>query len=123
MNASQEVIRAEQLTLGRKQAATEGDAITTLSKGQETRRHAPINRSPHKESLRGHEAFLKGLEQSEATVQFEKAGSGEIVIGKVKCSDKFTISVKTAESTRVLFKHDISEFSTPNVVRPTGEPQ
>lgn len=67
----------------------------------------------------GHEAFLKALESSNATVEVEKASSGERVVGKIKASDKYTISLRvpfTANdwdgpyATRVIFKHDISEF-------------
>lgn len=70
-------------------------------------------------SPKGHEAFLKALESSGAVVCFVMASSGEKITGKVKTSDKFTISVAVPvatgseqHTTRVLFKHDISEFST-----------
>ena len=67
----------------------------------------------------GHEAFLKALESSNATVEVEKASSGDKVIGKIKASDKYTISLRVPNTpgdwegpyqTRVIFKHDISEF-------------
>lgn len=67
----------------------------------------------------GHEAFLKALESSNATVEIEKASSGEKVIGKIKASDKYTVSLRVPHTagdwegpyaTRVIFKHDISEF-------------
>lgn len=62
---------------------------------------------------KGHEAFLKALEASSSTVYFEKASSGNVVVGTVKCSDKYTVSViDESGQTRVLFKHDISEFWT-----------
>lgn len=65
---------------------------------------------------KGHEAFLKGLENSRVDVVFEKMSSGEKITGVVKTSDKYTISVvQPLEGgryvTRVLFKHDISEFT------------
>ena len=79
----------------------------------------PVARKPN--APKGHEAFLKALEASNAVVLFEKSSSGEKVTGKIKCSDKYTISVQVPLPnetdkyiTRVLFKHDISEFSTPN---------
>lgn len=87
----------------------------------------PTLRKPVKLSIapKGHEAFLKALESSGATVEFEKASSGEKVVGKIKTSDKYTVSLAVQISpesdeyvTRVLFKHDISEFST--VARGTG---
>lgn len=59
---------------------------------------------------KGHEAYLKALESSGAEVAFEKASTGVVVTGVVKTSDKFTVSVQTTQGTRVLFKHDISEF-------------
>lgn len=68
----------------------------------------------------GHEAFLRALESSGATVEIEKASTGEHVVGKIKASDKYTISLRVPHTqgdyngpytTRVLFKHDISEFS------------
>lgn len=67
----------------------------------------------------GHEAFLKALESSNATVEIEKASSGDKIIGKIKASDKYTISLRVPHTagdwegpvaTRVIFKHDISEF-------------
>lgn len=68
----------------------------------------------------GHEAFLKALESSNATVEIEKASSGDRIVGKIKASDKYTISLRCPLTpgdwegpylTRVIFKHDISEFS------------
>jgi len=66
-----------------------------------------------KAAPKGHEAFLKALEASGTTVQFEKVASGHLVVGTIKASDKFTISVREEKTgdTRVLFKHDVSEFS------------
>ena len=75
----------------------------------------------------GHEAFLKALESSNATVEIEKASSGEKVVGKIKASDKYTISLRVPNTpgdyegpyaTRVIFKHDISEFM-PIITVPT----
>lgn len=90
-------------------------------------RRSTLRKRPAANVLKGHEAFLKALEQSGATVEFEKASSGEKVIGKIKTSDKYTVSlaVPTGEGeqyvTRVLFKHDISEFSTiSRIVAPTN---
>lgn len=63
---------------------------------------------------KGHEAFLKMLESSGATISVEKL-DGSVVIGTVKHSDKYTITMRTTfegkPTERVLFKHDISEFS------------
>lgn len=69
-------------------------------------------KKPHKVAPKGHEAFLKALEASGATVSFLKASCDETVTGTIKTSDKYTVSIVCAETglTRVLFKHDISEF-------------
>jgi sRNA-binding regulator protein Hfq len=78
--------------------------------------HRPVvTRKPLKSANapKGHEAFLKALEASGQIVSFEKASSGERVVGKIKTSDKYTISVITEAGTRVLFKHDVSEFFAP----------
>lgn len=75
------------------------------------RKPAPKTKTPPKVSSKGHEAFLKALEASGATVTFDKASSDTSVVGKIKHSDKYTVSVVTEGGiTRVLFKHDISEF-------------
>jgi|GEM_PF-2277548 len=72
--------------------------------------------------LKGHEAFLKALETSGAQIEVEKC-DGTIITGAVIHSDKFTVSVRTfvpnparpegdlLRRDRVIFKHDISEFS------------
>ncbi len=75
--------------------------------------------------LKGHEAFLKALELSNADVVVEKC-DGVIYGGKLKHSDKYTITLRTTSRQdhrdaapvvnepvdRVIFKHDISEFHT-----------
>lgn len=69
-----------------------------------------------KRSPEGHEAFLKMLESSNAIINVEKASSGTVITGTIKHSDKYTISVTDeAGQTRVIFKHDISEFWTTGV--------
>jgi sRNA-binding regulator protein Hfq len=42
---------------------------------------------------KGHEAFLKALEQAGATVSVQM-NSGEVLKGTIKAADKFTISLK-----------------------------
>jgi sRNA-binding regulator protein Hfq len=108
MDATQENIRAEQQAMGRKLEAVEQSTAGRT----ETRRHAPPVRAQRHDTPKGHEAFLKALEQSCAVVSFEKIGSGEVFSGTVKHSDKFTVSVQIEDCVRVIFKHDISEFST-----------
>jgi len=69
-----------------------------------------------RQAPKGHEAFLRALESSNAIVTFVKASSGQIITGKIKTSDKYTVSIAEQiegtgrYNTRVLFKHDISEF-------------
>jgi len=92
-------IRAEQIESARRQGGT----LRTPYNRREKSIQAP----------KGHEAFLKALEASVAKVYFEKASSGNVIVGTVKCSDKYTVSVIDEDGqTRVLFKHDISEFWT-----------
>lgn len=90
---------------------------------QERRLSAVRNKGNSKIVPKGHEAFLKALESSGAHVEFEKASNGEKVIGTIKASDKYTVSVFELSSgkTRVLFKHDISEFSATGRKSDTAE--
>ncbi len=97
-------IRQDQITTSRN--------IIRLNSGNKRERESSGSRKG-KAPLKGHEAFLKALEVSGATVFFEKASSGVTIEGVVKHSDKYTVSVQCGDQTRVLFKHDISEFWTP----------
>lgn len=101
MPATHEQIHADQRQAGR-----------MMDDGVQQR---PILRRPFPQAKpklvpKGHEAFLKALEASGAEVEFEKAASGNFVKGVIKTSDKYTVSIQTIDGTRVLFKHDISEF-------------
>jgi len=64
---------------------------------------------------KGHEAFLKALETSGATIYIEYLDSDPAnpawVQGVVKHSDKYTISLKVGEQSLVVFKHAIRFFS------------
>lgn len=99
-----ENIRREQRSFGARMSGT-----ITAPAG--SRGHRPA-KPRQKEAPKGHEAFLKALELSKATVTIEKASSGDRVTGRIKASDKYTISMVEADTdlTRVIFKHDISEF-------------
>lgn len=116
--------RLEQLEEGRRLS---GQTLTVrpgaprrfADDGLPTERHAsrPLFKTPVKTAAKapaGHEAFLKALETSGAQIEVEKM-SGEKLIGRVKHSDKFTISLRVESGgvvrDRVLFKHDLSEFS------------
>lgn len=92
-------------------------------------RRKPVNRAP----LAGHEAFLAALRQSNADLVVEKMTTGDIYYGKLRHSDKFTLTMNVVAirrtdggvedvtpCDRVIFKHDISEFYT-TTPRPAGE--
>jgi sRNA-binding regulator protein Hfq len=96
---NEEQIRADQAQAGRL-------ASSNTLRARPGFRSAPINKNAPK----GHEAFLEALKTSGASVHFEKV-SGDTLDGVIKHSDKYTISVIDGALTRVLFKHDISEFS------------
>lgn len=80
-----------------------------------------------KKAVKGHESFLKALETSGTDVRVEKMSSGEILVGRVKHSDKYTITLQVdgadgRYTNHVLFKHDISEFSALQVrPEPVGD--
>jgi len=84
-----------------------------------------LRRSAKQTAPKGHEAFLKALETSGVDVAFVMASRDEIIVGKIKTSDKYTVSVTQPVPnsdrylTRVLFKHDISEFQ-PLIPAPTA---
>jgi len=82
--------------------------------------HAP-KRAPKAAQPKGHEAFLKALEASGATVIVEM-NDGSSLTGTIKHSDKYTISLKVSKEAEkgdgayqvyVIFKHSITLFYTP----------
>lgn len=117
-------VRNQQVEDGRRMAAQDG--VTAPSRRTLTAKpgYTPTVSSKSKSGStpKGHEAFLKGLELSGAEIMIEKC-DGVKIKGVVKCSDKYTISIReelslieqTIQSAkyrdRVIFKHDISEFS------------
>ncbi|MDR9846991.1 RNA chaperone Hfq [Herbaspirillum huttiense] len=132
--AVESATREEQLQVGRKMAEAE-DATpprTTLSLPAGAARRgdfAPVVTSPYRtaqsrpparpvapraggqqRTMKGHEAFLKALITSGASIRVEKC-DGRIYIGQIKHSDKYTITMTADGADRVIFKHDISEFS------------
>jgi sRNA-binding regulator protein Hfq len=95
---------AEALRLSREEGAPVSAAISGFK--------LKSKKTSNEGELKGHEAFLKALETSAAMVKIEKISSGATISGKVKHSDKFTVSLQDEfGTTRVIFKHDISEFS------------
>lgn len=107
------MLREEGEQSSRPQAASPRPILGTI--------RATKSSSSRKITPKGHEAFLKALESSGADVTFVIASSGALITGKVKHSDKYTVSVQVAGTTRVLFKHDISEFSAPAPERAASE--
>ncbi len=78
-------------------------------------------RTPKIQQPKGHEAFLKALEASGATVIVEMS-DGSSLTGTIKHSDKYTISLKVSKEREkgdgayqvyVVFKHSIVLFYTP----------
>ena len=111
---SHEAIFRDQSRAGASMSETE-----TKRSDSRTQRPSAIKKTA---ALKGHEAFLKALETSGAQVRIDKKSCDDVVIGTVKHSDKFTITMKIdnpdgSHTNRVIFKHDISEFSalTPRV--------
>jgi sRNA-binding regulator protein Hfq len=104
-------VRREQQREGRQMAAEER---------QPMRRHSDRFPSKKKAEPKGHEAFLKALEESGkeqgTKVEVEKM-NGVKRVGIVKCSDHYTITLRVPAPEEscgfidwVMFKHDISEF-------------
>ena len=108
-NQDHNKIRAEQQAHARMMGDDEIATVTPRVMSRTTL--ALARKSPQKhDAPKGHEAFIRALEVSGAIVTFEKASNGEKITGKIKTSDKYTVSIQSVEGTRVLFKHDISEF-------------
>ena len=122
-------LRAQQIADGRRMANEEGGEAghRTLSLARRPNNKHQRAAVEKRSALKGHEAFLKALELSGADVIIEKL-SGVTYRGKLKHSDKFTLTVAVKEvghaedyglcdfkpllsvQDRVVFKHDISEF-------------
>lgn len=106
MNSEYEAIRKDQ--------EAEGRRIIRMDQHVQKQDRPRLNmkkRTPT-QAPKGHESFLKALEQSGSKIYIEKISSGSILEGIIKHSDKYTISLLVRGETRVIFKHDISEFWT-----------
>lgn len=109
-------LRRRQIDDARQLAAGEIGARALEGDGAEPRATLtmPARRARTALAPKGHEAFLKALEAAGATVLVEKVGGCQVV-GVLRHSDKYTVTLRTAYNggtrDRVLFKHDISEFS------------
>lgn len=122
MNPDQE--RAEQLREGLRLARDESDAVPTFRPRLGTRRDyeatasrasAPLGRSSTRAkpatAPKGHEAFLKALHESGAEIRVYLLDVVEPLQGKIRATDKYTISLDVKGTTEVIFKHAIQRFS------------
>jgi small nuclear ribonucleoprotein (snRNP)-like protein len=119
-------LRRQQVEEGRRLAEAEGKQRKVIGLPA-ARSAAPRVAAPATgPKSKGHEAFLKALQMSDADIVVEKM-SGDVYYGKLKHSDKYTLTInayaiqrngkdysdEVKESfDRVIFKHDISEFHT-----------
>ena len=90
-------------------------------------RNRPFSREPRKpmaikkpKTATGHEAFLKDIETSKAEISIDLLDDPNPVVGTIKHSDKYTVSVKCVRpdgtyQVYCVFKHAIRMFwTTPN---------
>lgn len=126
MLSTTETERQAQIAEGARLARSEGEPFGgftprrpgTLSVRRSNNEHRPerpprrdVPRSkPGAPAPKGHEAFLKALETSGAQITVLMTSDELPITGKVKTSDRFTVSLETNDGTWVLFKHDISRF-------------
>ncbi|WP_180815179.1 RNA chaperone Hfq [Ralstonia pickettii] len=137
MLSTTEAERQAQIAEGARLARSEGESFGSFTRRSGTlsvrrnpdradRADRPVRtggfapRAKSAGAVKGHEAFLKALETSGASITVLMASDEEPITGKVKTSDKFTVSLETADGTWVLFKHDISRFK-PLTPRPGKE--
>lgn len=97
----------------RREQELEGSRMARDDREQLSR---PTVRRPSKpkQTFTGHEAFLKQLEQYRSPITVIYRDGGEST-GTVRCSDKFTITLRVEAAPGafhewVIFKHDISRF-------------
>lgn len=107
--------RRLQLEEGRRLAAQEsGNVIDRLRQdangGKPQGKKAGVQRRPEPQPT-GHQAFLEMLKGSGASIKCVRMDTDEVVVGTIKASDNFTISLQTDSGVRVLFKHALAEFS------------
>jgi sRNA-binding regulator protein Hfq len=112
-----------QIEEGKRLAREESNVHSFSPRSTLTARQKPVIKKPTQVApLKGHEAFLKALETTNARITVEKC-DGSIIKGTVKHSDHFTISIRCETGKdRVVFKHDISEFSATPAVKPAAQP-
>lgn len=132
-NAHIDAIRADQINEARRLAQDDSAERKVIGLPVSARSGRPTAGSRtgtgplavKKNILKGHEAFLKALEMNDAKIEIEKC-DGTVYRGILRHTDKFTLTVyvtqrgdvreenefvEIAGRDRVIFKHDISEFS------------
>jgi RNA chaperone Hfq len=121
-----EQARAEQLREGRNMARCDDDSIpssrprlTARPDYVGTRAQRPA-RPKVKGAPTGHEAFLKALHESGAQIVVYMRDEEEILTGKIRAHDKYTISLEVSGDTHVIFKHAIQRFKP--LPRPRVQP-
>lgn len=114
--------RRAQIEEGRALARNEGAPTNRIPGRIGASRPRTDAAAPRKAPPKGHEAFLKALETAGAVIRLEKC-DGSIIEGIVRHSDKYTVTMRVFEvdfanpdgdklhRDRVIFKHDVSEFS------------
>jgi len=114
-----EQTRIEQLREGQRLARCDDDAIPssrprlTARPGYEapSRASAPrLSRPKPKAAPSGHQAFLKALQDSGAEIAVFMLDSDEVLTGKIRAADAFTISLEVKGDTHVIYKHAIQRF-------------
>jgi RNA chaperone Hfq len=117
--------RAEQLREGARLAQSEGEVPVTGSfrprlttrrdyEAPASRASAPLGRSSTRakpaNAPKGHEAFLKALHESGAEIVVFLLDVVDPLQGKIRATDKYTISLDVKGNTEVIFKHAIQRF-------------
>lgn len=97
----------------------QADAARRLAGSERSTLRLPKGRVQPKKGSKpaGHEAYLKGLQESGASIVIMTL-AGEVASGKLKHADKYTISLEVTEAvdgeetreTYVYFKHAIEYF-------------
>lgn len=114
-----------QILEGRSMARAEGVAVVNDGIGRNKITGSRLKPAPKPNAPKGHEALLKALETSGASIEVDLRDDPKTVVGVVKRSDAYTISLEVeridgTKRTRVLFKHAMIGFS-PLTPRPTKE--
>jgi sRNA-binding regulator protein Hfq len=118
-----EQLRIEQQREGQRLARCDDDAIPSSRPRLTTRpgyespsrpsasASAPrASRPKPKAAPSGHQAFLKALQDSGAEIEVHLLDTDEVLVGKIRAADAFTISLEVKGVAEVVFKHAIQRF-------------